>query len=148
MKKHHSSGEEDTWEYQLSEHQIRGWRAVSAAGLLNSWKFPDIFGDLCKNKTSILYIFVETFSPVCSRRFPQKTGGRTQVLSCAKVAACLNIYIYIYTYIYICIFVYIYIYITYREVLSPKLILVIGASKMILTYPGLGHGCTHPASRM
>ena len=30
-KKH--SGEEDTWEDKLSEHQIRGWRAISAAGL-------------------------------------------------------------------------------------------------------------------
>ena len=31
--KKHSSGEEDMWEHKLSECQIRGWRAVSAAGL-------------------------------------------------------------------------------------------------------------------
>ena len=31
--KKHSSGKSCTLEYQLSEHQIRGWRAVSAAGL-------------------------------------------------------------------------------------------------------------------
>ena len=29
----HSSGEKHTWEDKLSECQIRGWRAVSAAGL-------------------------------------------------------------------------------------------------------------------
>ena len=29
----HSSGEEDPRENQLAKHQIRGWRAVSAAGL-------------------------------------------------------------------------------------------------------------------
>ena len=28
-----SSGEEGTKKYQLSKHQVRGWRAVSAAGL-------------------------------------------------------------------------------------------------------------------
>ena len=32
-KKENSSGEEDVWKHFLSEHQIRGWRAVSAAGL-------------------------------------------------------------------------------------------------------------------
>ena len=31
--KKHSSGEKDRWEDRLSEHQIRGWRAVSTAGL-------------------------------------------------------------------------------------------------------------------
>ena len=31
--KKHSSGEEDPWEDTSTEHQIRGWRAVSAAGL-------------------------------------------------------------------------------------------------------------------
>ena len=40
--------------------------------------------------------------------------------SCAKVAAYLNIYIYIYIYN---------VYIVYREVLSPKLLFGIGASK-------------------
>ena len=29
----HFSGEEDVWEDKLSEHLIRGWRAISAAGL-------------------------------------------------------------------------------------------------------------------
>ena len=29
----HSSGEEDPWENEPSEHQIRGWIADSAAGL-------------------------------------------------------------------------------------------------------------------
>ena len=32
MRKH-SSGEENRWKDRLSERQIRGWRAVSAAGL-------------------------------------------------------------------------------------------------------------------
>ena len=31
--KKHSSGEEDMWEHQVSNHQIGGWRAASAAGL-------------------------------------------------------------------------------------------------------------------
>ena len=31
--KKHFSGEEDPWENQLEKHQIRGWTAVSAAGL-------------------------------------------------------------------------------------------------------------------
>ena len=31
--KKHSSREEETWEDKLSEHHVRGWRRVSAAGL-------------------------------------------------------------------------------------------------------------------
>ena len=33
VKRNHSSGEEEPWESQLEEHQIRGWRRVSAAVL-------------------------------------------------------------------------------------------------------------------
>ena len=49
----------------------------------------------------------------------------------AKVAACLK-RMYIYIYIYIYTHMYVYIYMTYREALSPKLLLGIGASKTIL----------------
>ena len=33
LRKKHTSGDEDVWEDKLSGHRIRGWRAVSAAGL-------------------------------------------------------------------------------------------------------------------
>ena len=33
VKKKHSAGENDRWKDRLSERQIRGWRAVSTAGL-------------------------------------------------------------------------------------------------------------------
>ena len=40
----HSFGEEVTLEYQLSEHRIRGWRAVSAAGLQGKgWRKRSVF---------------------------------------------------------------------------------------------------------
>ena len=51
--------------------------------LASSWKFPEIFGDSCKNTTSFLWVFVENrflpFAPVDFRRKP-KPVPRTQVL--------------------------------------------------------------------
>ena len=44
----HSSGEEGMWANQLSKHQIRGWRAVSAAGLQgNIWHTRSAVASAC-----------------------------------------------------------------------------------------------------
>ena len=50
----------------------------------NSRRFPEIFEDVCKNKTSFLWVFVEKrflpFAPVSFRRKPEPVP-RTRVLS-------------------------------------------------------------------
>ena len=54
------------------------YRMLRLHSPVNSRKFPEIFGDLLKNKTSFLYIFVENrFLPFAPVDFPQGAGART-----------------------------------------------------------------------
>ena len=80
--KKHSSGGEDMGEYKLSEHQLRGRKKDSAAGLQSKGSCKRIYLSLSLYINIYIYIY----------RY-------------------MYIYIYIYVYMYVCIYIYIYVYI-------------------------------------
>ena len=81
----HSSGGEEPWEDKLSEHRIRGWRAVPATGLQGQC--------LCKDK---VFSFLQTavshsFSPRCvvSRHVTSFRVASSRIASGRLVSCCV-----------------------------------------------------------
>ena len=119
----HSSGKWCTLEAFLSEHQFRGWRAVSAAGLHGQGSSKrSVF-----SQTPVSLALDSQNPPFCSiqicTRFPSiacfahspadpSSTARGDICRSRRLrgVAATVVYTHIYTYIYMCIYIYIYIY--------------------------------------
>ena len=73
-----SSGEEDGWEERPSEGQIRGWRAVSAAGLQGEvWHKGGVFSQTPISRGKILHTRIRYLRN--HRGFPVAISNRFSV---------------------------------------------------------------------
>ena len=108
--KKHSSGESYIWEYRLSEHQIRAWRAVSATGSqgkgLHKMSFLANISMCAHHPCVSVFVSFVSFVitpfalPLSAKGVVFSDTGRGQG-GCDSPTRAATRYIYIYIYIYI-----------------------------------------------